>query len=186
MSELPYGRSTEDYKEFLCTLVGEGQLKRFTENHTTETVSFTLYPIADVAPRLPDPTDDDDDDVEETKTKRTTKATDKKNVNKKSKKPTIAPPLPITPTSNTPNQDPELNDIESLLTKYKLKSTISMANLVAFDSHGKLRRYVSAEEVLEEHYPVRLQGYVTRKEVRPLRHIYVAFVHIINSILHVL
>ena len=163
MSELPYGRSTEDYKEFLCTLMGEGQLKRFTENHTTETVSFTLYPIADVAPRVLDPPDDDDDDDEGTAGKRT-KATDKKSVKKKSKKPTVAPPLPTTTTTNF-DQDSDL-DIETLLTKYKLKSTISMANLVVFDSQGKLRRYVSAEEVLEEHYPVRLQGYVTRKEVR--------------------
>ena len=177
MSELPYGRSTEDYKEFLCTLVGEGHLKRFTENHTTETVSFTLYPIADVTPRLPDPSDDDDDDdvnVEGIKTKRTTKTTAKKSATKK--KPTIAPPLPIT-TPTDSEQDPDLG-IESLLTKYKLKSTISMANLVAFDSQGKLRRYVSAEEVLEEHYPVRLQGYVTRKEVRALHYYYIHTCHL--------
>ncbi len=47
---------------------------------------------------------------------------------------------------------------------FKLQKTISLNNMVLFDSNGCLKRYESALEILKEFYQVRLRYYVKRKE----------------------
>ncbi|KAJ2609198.1 DNA topoisomerase 2 [Coemansia sp. RSA 1365] len=47
---------------------------------------------------------------------------------------------------------------------FKLNSTISTTNMVCFDREGRLRRYSSAEEIVEDFYPLRLRYYQLRKE----------------------
>ncbi|KAJ2850724.1 DNA topoisomerase 2 [Coemansia brasiliensis] len=47
---------------------------------------------------------------------------------------------------------------------FKLSSTITMTNMVCFDREGRLRRYGSAEEIIEDFYSLRLRYYQLRKE----------------------
>ncbi len=47
--------------------------------------------------------------------------------------------------------------------KFRLVSTTSLTNMVAFDPMGKIRRYESAGEILESFYMTRIGGYVSRK-----------------------
>ena len=42
IDELPYGSWTEDYKQHLLKLCDDGDIKRFTEDHTHRAVKFTL------------------------------------------------------------------------------------------------------------------------------------------------
>lgn len=53
---------------------------------------------------------------------------------------------------------------EGLLNRFKLTSTISLSNLVAFDPAGRLKRYRDAEEILRDYYDVRLELYQRRKD----------------------
>jgi DNA topoisomerase-2 len=47
---------------------------------------------------------------------------------------------------------------------FKLQKTISLNNMVLFDSKGCLKRYESPIEILKEFYQVRLKYYAKRKE----------------------
>jgi DNA topoisomerase-2 len=49
------------------------------------------------------------------------------------------------------------------MTKFKLNSTFRLTNMVAFDSAGKIRRYTSVGEIIEEFIGARLGAYVKRK-----------------------
>ena len=46
---------------------------------------------------------------------------------------------------------------------FKLKSTMGTSNMVLFDPHGKIRRYESALEIIEEFAALRIEYYVKRK-----------------------
>lgn len=59
---------------------------------------------------------------------------------------------------------------DDLLSQLKLKSSINLNNMTAFDPSGALKRYESPEEVIAVHFPVRMQGYETRKAAL-LRHL---------------
>ena len=52
---------------------------------------------------------------------------------------------------------PNLRDIESkpggILAKFKLRTSISAANYVLFDSERKICRYASEVEILKEFFP---------------------------------
>ncbi|CAI4050021.1 hypothetical protein SKDZ_14G2340 [Saccharomyces kudriavzevii ZP591] len=48
--------------------------------------------------------------------------------------------------------------------RFKLVSPISLMNMVAFDPHGKIKRYSSANEILSEFFYVRLEYYQKRKD----------------------
>ncbi|KAJ8573579.1 hypothetical protein K7X08_010090 [Anisodus acutangulus] len=52
---------------------------------------------------------------------------------------------------------------EGLLKKFKLTTTISTSNMHLFDSRGKIKKYDTPEEILEEFYHVRLEYYEKRK-----------------------
>ncbi|KAJ2777474.1 DNA topoisomerase 2 [Coemansia javaensis] len=47
---------------------------------------------------------------------------------------------------------------------FRLSSTIPTTNMVCFDREGRLRRYQSAEEIIEDFYALRLRYYQLRKE----------------------
>ena len=42
ISELPYGKWTSNYKDHLMYMCGKGDIKSFTEHHTTESVLFKI------------------------------------------------------------------------------------------------------------------------------------------------
>jgi DNA topoisomerase-2 len=52
---------------------------------------------------------------------------------------------------------------EGLLSYLKLTTTISTANMMCFDPEGRIKKYSSPEEILEEFYPRRLEFYQKRK-----------------------
>jgi DNA topoisomerase-2 len=52
---------------------------------------------------------------------------------------------------------------QGLLEFFKLTSKINTSNMMCFDFDGKIRKYDSAEEILEEFYPMRLAFYQKRK-----------------------
>ncbi|KAK3997391.1 putative DNA topoisomerase 2, partial [Cladorrhinum sp. PSN332] len=53
---------------------------------------------------------------------------------------------------------------EGLLEKFKLTTTVSTTNLVAFDTNGMIRKYANAEEIMEEYFHYRLRMYEVRKK----------------------
>ena len=52
---------------------------------------------------------------------------------------------------------------KGLLEFFKLTSKIDTSNMVCFDFEGKIKKYDSAEEILEDFYPMRLAYYRKRK-----------------------
>ena len=50
-----------------------------------------------------------------------------------------------------------------LIKKFKLETTIGVTNMHAFDADGKIHKYESAEEIVEDFFPLRLEMYVKRK-----------------------
>ena len=46
---------------------------------------------------------------------------------------------------------------------FKLTSKVSTGNMMCFDFDGKIRKYNSPEEIIEDFYPVRLGFYQKRK-----------------------
>ncbi|CCE62443.1 hypothetical protein TPHA_0C02900 [Tetrapisispora phaffii CBS 4417] len=48
--------------------------------------------------------------------------------------------------------------------RFKLVSSISLNNMVAFDPHGKIKKYETPQEILQEFYYVRLEYYQKRKD----------------------
>lgn len=50
------------------------------------------------------------------------------------------------------------------LERFKLTTTISSSNMVAFDSQGKINRYASVNDIIQDYYFVRLDYYQRRKD----------------------
>jgi DNA topoisomerase-2 len=46
---------------------------------------------------------------------------------------------------------------------FKLTSKINTSNMICFDFDGKIKKYNSPEEIIEDFYPVRLSFYQKRK-----------------------
>uniref|UniRef100_A0A098VQW0 DNA topoisomerase 2 n=1 Tax=Mitosporidium daphniae TaxID=1485682 RepID=A0A098VQW0_9MICR len=123
ITELPVGVWTQNYKEFLESLIERSPalVKEFTEHHTDTCVSFSIKlgeAAIESAEAILDPH--------------------------------------LVPSTNIAT--------ESFLKLFKLSSSISLTNMVAFDAGGHLKRYGSALEILEDWYLVRLNGYHRRKE----------------------
>jgi DNA topoisomerase-2 len=61
-----------------------------------------------------------------------------------------------------------LNDLQKedggIEKKFKLTSSISLNNLVLFDSKQRIKKYQSEVEILEDFYPIRHALYARRKE----------------------
>jgi DNA topoisomerase-2 len=54
-------------------------------------------------------------------------------------------------------------EAEGLEKFLKLTTSINCTNMICFDSGGKIRKYETPEEILEDFYPLRLQYYQKRK-----------------------
>lgn len=52
---------------------------------------------------------------------------------------------------------------EGLLNKFKLNKAVNVTNLVAFDTQGRIHKYESPEEIMEEYYHYRMDLYAKRK-----------------------
>ncbi|KAF9535792.1 DNA topoisomerase [Crepidotus variabilis] len=61
-------------------------------------------------------------------------------------------------------KDLEKAEAQGLLEFFKLTSKINTSNMMCFDFEGKIRKYDSAEEILEDFYPTRLSYYQKRKD----------------------
>ncbi|ORY32816.1 DNA topoisomerase [Naematelia encephala] len=55
-------------------------------------------------------------------------------------------------------------ETEGLEKRFKMTTTIGLSNMVCFDFNGKIKRYSSAEEILEDFYHKRLEYYGLRKQ----------------------
>lgn len=52
---------------------------------------------------------------------------------------------------------------ESIEKVFKLSTNLSTTNMVCFDSFGKIKKYSTPEQILEDFYDVRLEYYQKRK-----------------------
>ncbi|KAI9116615.1 hypothetical protein K1719_012273 [Acacia pycnantha] len=55
---------------------------------------------------------------------------------------------------------------DGLLKKLKLTGTISTSNMHLFDAEGKIKKYDTPEQILEEFFPLRLEYYERRKKYK--------------------
>lgn len=60
-------------------------------------------------------------------------------------------------------KDLEKAEAQGLVEFFKLTSKINTSNMICFDLEGKIKKYDSAEEILEDFYPSRLSYYQRRK-----------------------
>ena len=118
ITELPIGKWTDDYKEFLLdAMAKEGGSKEplvsgFKEYHTVTNVHFLLRLSAHGKEVL----------------------------------------------------SVENSTVDDVLAKLRLRSSIQTGNMHLIDAEGRIRKYNSAEEVIDEHMPLRRDMYVKRKE----------------------
>ncbi|KAK5134560.1 DNA topoisomerase 2 [Meristemomyces frigidus] len=62
-------------------------------------------------------------------------------------------------------EEKKMSDSEAALADlFKLSKPMATSNLVAFDSQGRIHKYASPLDILEEFYQVRLQAYQKRKQ----------------------
>lgn len=54
-------------------------------------------------------------------------------------------------------------EAEGLEKRFKMSTTISTSNMVCFDLFGKIKKYASAESILEDFFHKRLEFYSLRK-----------------------
>jgi DNA topoisomerase-2 len=60
-------------------------------------------------------------------------------------------------------KDVQAAEEKGLAEYFKLMSKINTSNMICFDFEGKIKKYNSPEEILEEFYPMRLAYYQKRK-----------------------
>ena len=60
-------------------------------------------------------------------------------------------------------KDMEKAEAQGLTEFFKLTSKINTSNMMCFDFDGKIKKYSSPEEIIEDFYPVRLAWYQKRK-----------------------
>jgi DNA topoisomerase II len=64
---------------------------------------------------------------------------------------------------NMASKDVEKAEGQGLIEFFKLTSKINTSNMICFDADGKIKKYNSPEEIIEEFYPKRLAYYQKRK-----------------------
>ena len=64
---------------------------------------------------------------------------------------------------NMAAKDVEKAEEQGLAEFFKLTSKINTSNMICFDPEGKIKKYNSPEEIIEEFYPKRLAYYQKRK-----------------------
>ncbi len=60
-------------------------------------------------------------------------------------------------------KDLEKAEEQGLIEFFKLTTKISTSNMICFDLDGKIKKYSSPEEILDDFFPVRLAHYQKRK-----------------------
>lgn len=60
-------------------------------------------------------------------------------------------------------KDLEKAEAQGLLEFFKLTSKLNTSNMICFDFEGKIKKYDTAEDILEDFYPARLAYYQKRK-----------------------
>ncbi len=60
-------------------------------------------------------------------------------------------------------KDLEKAEAQGLIEFFKLTSKLNTSNMICFDFEGKIKKYDTAEDILEDFYPVRLAYYQKRK-----------------------
>ena len=55
---------------------------------------------------------------------------------------------------------------EGMMKFFKCTAPLSTSNMMAFDQNAKLRKYATAEEIVEDFFPLRLSFYQKRKVSR--------------------
>jgi len=61
-------------------------------------------------------------------------------------------------------KDLEKAEEQGLIEFFKLMTKISTSNMICFDLDGKIKKYSSPEEILDDFFPVRLAHYQKRKD----------------------
>lgn len=67
-----------------------------------------------------------------------------------------------------PAKEVEKAEGQGLIEYFKLTTKISTNNMICFDFENKIKKYSSAEEIVEEFYPLRLAYYQKRKVLNNL------------------
>ena len=62
-----------------------------------------------------------------------------------------------------PEKELEKAEEAGLEKHFKLTTSIATTNMICFDFEGKIKKYTSPEEIIEDFYPRRLQFYQKRK-----------------------
>lgn len=76
---------------------------------------------------------------------------------------------------NMAAKDVEKAEEQGLAEFFKLTSKINTSNMICFDFEGKIKKYSSPEEIIEEFYPKRLAYYQKRKaSTAYFKHPYIA------------
>ena len=60
-------------------------------------------------------------------------------------------------------KDVEKAEEQGLVEFFKLTGKLNTSNMICFDFEGKIKKYNSPEEIIEEFYPKRLAHYQKRK-----------------------
>ena len=136
VTELPVRKWTETYKEWLAEQLQLGVVKDFRENHSEVDVDFTVHLASNGLETL-------------LKTGGGRGAKGKKGAAKKK--------------GGRPTKDEKKATIISAL---RLESTINLTNMHLFSPEGKIKRYESALDVIEEWVPLRLEMYARRRELQ--------------------
>jgi DNA topoisomerase II len=139
ITELPFDLKQNDYLERLETLRSQDKISSFTDE-SEETISITVRLSGAQLAKVRDA------DLDR-------------------KTPSIATmPAPSPGSAAEGNAAPAAEPPASGLVKLlRLETRLSVTNMVAFDSMGGIRRYASANEILEEFFWARLPFYSKRK-----------------------
>ena len=155
--ELPYGTWTDEYKKYLIRLCEKDEIKDFSENHSHNGVFFTITGSAQQIDALYGGDESDEIDGIEANAKRT---------KRRSKR-----------TKDADSEGTGWDELRHnhrqyphLYKKMKLQRPLSMRNMHAFDSTGRIKHYLAPEDICEDHFPVRLAAYTARKEVLERRY----------------
>jgi DNA topoisomerase-2 len=54
-------------------------------------------------------------------------------------------------------------EAEGLDKRFKIHTVMSTTNMVCFDADGKIKKYGSPEQIIEDFYGLRLEFYIKRK-----------------------
>jgi DNA topoisomerase-2 len=153
ITELPVEKWTEDYKEYLLKLVEDNEIKSFQEYHTIHSIRFVInlpnnHKLFDFK-ELQAAFDGSASAAKSTSANKSSRSKSKK------------------AEANTSSVT-----VESVIEKskwklvqfFRLQTNLLTGNMYAFDrDNKKIQKYSSAEDIIDEFYPVRRHYYCLRK-----------------------